>query len=357
MKTKVTDFFLSANTPVGFVSEFKSLCPVNSNGKCYILKGPPGCGKSGILKKIAEKASQKYENVERIHCSCDSDSLDGVIVKDLNISFVDGTLPHCVEPLCPVSQHMVVSLYDGCNADLLNQNREKISALVLKKQALSEKCRRLLMSTEEFYRDNYSIAENFTDIAKIYAQTHRIIKNEFKPVRPYAGAEEKRFFSVLTGNGVSFFPETIKALADKVYLLQDEYGVFSDIMLSAVRNHALYCGYRIISCRCSAASCEKLEHIFIPELSLAFVCSNKYHDLDLTPYRIINSRRYTSTSLLRENRRHLSFNKRSVAQILQKSTDIMGEIHSVHNEIEKIYGSAMDYSKTDEAAEKLLQTI
>ena len=357
MKNSITDFFLSANTPAGFVSEFKSLCPVNSSKKCYILKGPPGCGKSGILKKIAAKASEKYENVERIHCSSNSDSLDGVIIKDLNISFVDGTSPHCVEPLCPISQHMVISLYDGCDENLLSENREEISSLVLKKQALCEKCRRLLMSTEEFYRDNYSIAENFTDITKIYAQTHRIIKSEFKPVRPYAGVEEKRFFSVLTGDGISYFPQTIKVLADKVYLLQDEYGVFSNIMLSAVRNHALYCGYHIISCRCSAASSEKLEHIFIPELSLAFVCSNKYHDLDLTPYRIINSRRYTNNTLLKENRRHLSFNKRSVAQILQKSTDIMEEIQRTHNEIEKIYGSAMDYSKTEEVSEKLLKII
>ena len=357
MNNITTDFFLSANTPAGFISEFKNICPVNSSGKCFILKGSPGCGKSGILKKIADKASAKYENVEKIHCSCQSDSLDGVIIKDINLSFIDGTSPHSVEPLCPVSQHIVVSLYEGCNEKFLNEKRREISALVLKKQALCEKCRRLLMSTEEFYRDNYSIAQGFTDISKVYAQTHRFIKKEFKTVKPYSGTEEKRFFSVLTGSGVSFFPETIKSLADKVYLLQDDYGVFSDIMLSAVRNHALYCGYSIISCRCSAASDEKLEHIFIPELSLAFICSNKYHNLNLEPYRIINCRRYTNDELLRENRRHLYFNKHSIAQILQKSTDVMAEISSVHNEIEKIYGDSMDYSITDEVNEKLLKLI
>ncbi len=357
MNNTVTDFFLSANTPAGFISNFDMIYKLDSSWKCYILKGVPGCGKSTVFKKIAEKAQDKYQNIERIHCSCDPQSLDGVVLHDAHKIYIDGTMPHMVEPLYPGTNHIVVSLYDGINKDYLWEKREDIRELIKQKKSLSENCQRLLSSTGEFYSDTYISAESFTDIPKVQAQSRRIIKQELKNDHYCYGKEYERFFSVITKDGVSLFENTIEALADRVFLLQDDYGLFSHVMLSEIKVNCLYKGYDVISCCCCATPWKKYEHLFIPELKLAFVSSNKFHPLNIVPYRIINSRRYTNNDAVREKKKRLAFNKNSTEQILSKSIDTMGEIYSCHHKLENIYQKGIDFKKTDAVTDYLLSDI
>ena len=357
MNKIITDFFLSANTPAGFISNFNMIYKLDSSWKCYILKGVPGCGKSTAFKKIAQEASKKYSYIEKVHCSCDPESLDGVIIYDAHKLYIDGTLPHMIEPLYPGTNHIVVSLYDGINKEYLWSKKEEIRSLVKQKKSLSENCQRLLSSTGEFYSDTYITAESFTDIPKVQAQSRRIIKQELKDNRSCFGTEYERFFSVITKDGISLFENTISALADKVFLLQDDYGLFSHIMLSEIKTTCLYKGYDVISCRCCATPWKKYEHLFIPELRIAFVSSNKFHSLDLIPYRIINSRRYIDNDKVREKKKRLQFNKSSTEQILSKSIDTMGEIYFCHNKLETIYRKGVDFSKTDSVVNSLLATL
>lgn len=70
-------YFLGANSAGGFFSHYDQLMP--TNGKLTrILKGGPGCGKSTLMKKVAARAEQLGLQPERILCSSDPDSLDGV---------------------------------------------------------------------------------------------------------------------------------------------------------------------------------------------------------------------------------------------------------------------------------------
>ena len=82
-------FFLGANTSNGFVSYFPSC--YSKDYTVFILKGTPGSGKSTLLKKLAAQSS---EPCERIFCSSDPDSLDGVIFPNRHIVVLDGTAPH-----------------------------------------------------------------------------------------------------------------------------------------------------------------------------------------------------------------------------------------------------------------------
>ena len=93
---KAPRFFLGANTPQGFVSRFEQLSDADAGWRTFVIKGGPGCGKSSMMKKIAEKLMESQNNIELIHCSSDADSLDGVIIPGLKVSIADGTMPHVV---------------------------------------------------------------------------------------------------------------------------------------------------------------------------------------------------------------------------------------------------------------------
>ena len=62
-------------------------------GKRYFIKGRPGSGKSTFLKKIANAAQSRGFDVEVYHCGFDPESLDMVIVKELDFAVFDSTSP------------------------------------------------------------------------------------------------------------------------------------------------------------------------------------------------------------------------------------------------------------------------
>ena len=86
--------FLGANTPQGFRSEYATLQTDPRIRRLLILKGGPGCGQSTLMKTLAARAEECGWAVERVLCSSDPASLDGVIVPELGLAIVDGTAPH-----------------------------------------------------------------------------------------------------------------------------------------------------------------------------------------------------------------------------------------------------------------------
>lgn len=108
----IDTYFLGANTPEGFRSEYATLQSDPRIQRLLIVKGGSGCGKSTLMKTLGARAEEYGWAVERILCSSDPDSLDGLVIPELGLALVDGTAPHVVEPaLC------------GCGANYLNLGR------------------------------------------------------------------------------------------------------------------------------------------------------------------------------------------------------------------------------------------
>ena len=87
-------FYLGANAPSGFYSLYDQLIDPDQAQDVMILKGGPGCGKSSLMRRVAQAMEEKGASVEYIACSGDPDSLDAVVFPALNTAIVDGTAPH-----------------------------------------------------------------------------------------------------------------------------------------------------------------------------------------------------------------------------------------------------------------------
>ena len=92
-------YFLGANSPTGFYSLYDQMIDRAKARRLYILKGGPGCGKSTLMRRVAERAKAAGQEVEYILCSGDPDSLDAVILPGMEIAVADGTAPHGTAPL------------------------------------------------------------------------------------------------------------------------------------------------------------------------------------------------------------------------------------------------------------------
>lgn len=101
--------FLGANTPEGFRSEYRTLQTDPRIRRLRILKGGPGCGKSTLMRKVAEAGERLGLRALRVACSSDPDSLDAVVLPEIGLAVADGTAPHVLEPeVC------------GCDANYVN---------------------------------------------------------------------------------------------------------------------------------------------------------------------------------------------------------------------------------------------
>ena len=75
-------------------------------GKRFFIKGRPGSGKSTMMKKIVAAAEQKGYDVDVYHCGFDAQSLDMVMVRELDWGIFDSTAPHEYFPSCE-KEHVI----------------------------------------------------------------------------------------------------------------------------------------------------------------------------------------------------------------------------------------------------------
>ena len=92
-----TVFFLAANSGRGFYSLYDGF-PERRGVFLSIIKGGPGTGKSGFMRRISAAAKQSGLDTEEIICSGDPDSLDALYIPALGRAWMDGTAPHVREP-------------------------------------------------------------------------------------------------------------------------------------------------------------------------------------------------------------------------------------------------------------------
>ncbi|MEI3085729.1 MAG: hypothetical protein V8S87_06850 [Oscillospiraceae bacterium] len=104
-----TVFFLAANSGRGFYSLYDGF-PERRGVFLSIIKGGPGTGKSGFMRRISAAAKQSGLDTEEIICSGDPDSLDALYIPALGRAWMDGQLRTCVSRgSLPPTQAMRIS--------------------------------------------------------------------------------------------------------------------------------------------------------------------------------------------------------------------------------------------------------
>ena len=153
LRNDSVDFFLGATTPAGFKGYFEPLRH-EPGMQMYLIKSGPGCGKSTLMKRLAQAAEQQGQPIEKIHCASDPDSLDGVVFLQKHAAILDATAPHVVEPDAPGADEIVVSLYHTIDAEKLAAHRDEVKALFARNAALRGRAARYIASAGSLMLDS-----------------------------------------------------------------------------------------------------------------------------------------------------------------------------------------------------------
>ena len=351
-------FFLGSNSPQGFVSRFDQLDYGDPLWHTFIIKGGPGCGKSSFMKRLSNIFSERSPLMEEIVCSSDPDSLDALILPEWKVSIADGTAPHVLEPRYPALSESILSFGDFLDPLKLKPYSEtirQISQFTSKNYTQATNC---LAAARSFLNDSSRTEVSCLNLEKLSAYARHFAARNFPRRTASAGREKVRFLSSINSQGMTNLFGRIPSLCPKICFICDDCGGAAPLFLSALRSHALENGYSPITCFCPLAPHSKIDHLLLPELGMAFLTENRFHDLSaLQPERRIHAKRFWEDDIMRRHKKRISFNNKAAAQMIGQAVGSLSENKELHDQLEEIYLSAMDFSLMDAVLEGVIAQI
>lgn len=356
MKINFSKYFLAANSAEGFVSHFADNYDALSDWRAYIIKGGPGTGKSSFMKYIMVRAIDAGYTVEICPCTSDPDSLDAIIIKEIKTMVLDGTSPHVVEPKYPGACEEIINLGQFWCGEKLREKAAQIIDITNQNKKLHKTAAAYITAAGELIYDNLKLSERFTNQKKVQQFATKFALRLIPKRKKHAPFEWVRFLGGVTPNGVVAYSKTIDQFYKNVVVIDDKYGAVAGVIMDVVRKTALDNGHEIITLKNLFLPSKLIDHILIPELSLAFVREYEYIKFS-EEHRRIHARRFYDVNTLRAHRPRITFNRRVTRELLLGAIETLQKAKSVHDQMEKYYIDAMDFKAMTMFAEQKAEEI
>jgi len=349
-------FFLGANTKDGFCSCFDELRNLRGYRHQYIIKGCPGSGKSTFMRRIAQASMQKGYRTECILCSSDADSLDGVIVHDLGISFADGTSPHVVEPRYAGVKESYIDFSPYWNTNMLEERGEEIKTL----DAKIKSCYKMAyghLHCAGIYEELLFDTVQLTRSKELHRRISGLLKRELPKIRKGV-AEGKKFVRYLSGYtpfGYQTCTETVHAMCDRVIGMTDSYGIASNV-LALCADTAMQAGFDVYMCLDPLYGKTRIAHLLIPQLRLGFV-GIKRSEKEFVVDKRINLDNYIEEPSEQNIQRHIKRLRNLSRDAVAAGTEQIAKAKDYHDLLEQTYRPCMDFAGIDMLAQKWLAKL
>lgn len=344
----VLDFFLGALSPSGFTGWFAEAA-ADPTITPWLIKAGPGCGKSTLMRRLLERDAADCRRdgswIERIHCSSDPDSLDGVRMSDVKALVLDATAPHTLDCKFPDAAERLIPLYDALDHGYLVSHREEVLQIGRDHARLMQQASAHWALACAVLLRRRMLAASYLDEKKLRAFTGRLAARTM-PVRrgTKPGLQHIRVLSAPTPKGLVLFRETIAQLAcKKLYVVHDPYGAAASCMMCQLADYARLNGYDAYICRCASDQRGKIDHLFIPALGLGFVTSNPWHTMDFPGQTNIHAARFTVGTPDARQKRLLAYHKKLAFSLLEKTCEAQAAAKTMHDALERYYVQASDF--------------
>ena len=350
-------WFLGANTPGGFYSLFSELYDPEEGWRLVIVKGGPGTGKSSLMKRLAAAAEQRGFVCERIYCSSDPDSLDGVIIPRLKLSVADGTAPHVLEPRYPGVSETILDLGRFRDDAALRREADEIIALTKANAQAHRECAGFLKAAGSVENEISLLVAETLEPAKLKRFSYRLAEKVCSAVSSGGGKISRRFLSAPTPQGITVFYQSFFDLCERVIVLEDAFGVAAAKILSVLAETACHAGQDVIVCPCPMRPETRTEHLLLPSLGLGVCTSNRWHPFPQAAEKKVNCVRFCREEALRRRKNRLHFNEKAERELLDAALQKQREAKRLHDELERRYIRAMDFDALNAFSEPWIEAL
>ena len=370
-------YFPGNNTPQGFFSYYKYILGQREANRIICVKGGPGTGKSTFMKRIGQRFAELGEDIDYLHCSADENSLDGVILKNRKIALIDGTSPHITDPITPGAVDRIINLGEYWNDEGIAVNKEKIIDL-------NDECSRwyriaynYLNAAKSVYRSLEEVYGRAVEYSEIHRSTADIAAAEYGkyPICLRPGRQKKFFASAITPGGLVNYLVSMLQNIKRVYIVSVPEGFQNHSFMEILKEGAVYRGFDTEIFYCPMGPDEKIDHLIIPQLNLAFITVNEYHDVE--PWELFDEEEWDDTEkeyyergiilidindymkqhVLEENRLLTSALREEYDILLGRTIKALGNARDAHMRVENFYIPNMNFTEVSALANEVYEEL
>ena len=102
---------------------------------------------------------------------------------------------------------------------------------------------------------------------------------------------------------------------------------------------------------------DKVDHILIPSLRLAFLTDNRWHPVQMSGVQAVRCTRFVDRENLAHCRARIRFNERAAAELLDQAVALMAQAKSCHDELETYYRAAVDFAQVEQAEQTCAEML
>ena len=352
MTGKTRKMFPGGNTANGFYSFFDYIIPCDVN-RIFCLKGGPGVGKSSFMKKMAREFTKMGYDVELHYCSSDPSSLDGVVIKELNVVMIDATAPHTVDPKIPGAVDEILNFGEFWDGEKIEENKDKIKSCNADISECFQRAFRFLKSAEPIYMDIESKISKCMDWTKVSKMTDEFVEKVFAGVE-FGGKKayvRHLFGSAITPVGYLDYSDSLFDGVKNIYYLQGDIGSGKSGLLKALYTRAEQKGLDVEVYHFPLVV-DKLQAVYIPALDLAVTTSSRFKDKE-----IIDLNSCVDEEKLNKYTDEVRFDKDLVDYLMNNAISNLKRAKFNHDIIEDYYIPAMDFEKVEALKNEVIERI
>lgn len=340
-----TQFFLGSNSAKGFYSLYDDFVDLENGDFLWAIKGGPGCGKSSFMRKIGEAAERAGLEVEYILCSGDPKSLDGIYIPARRTAYVDATAPHVIEATYPAAASLYLDLGIFYDNFALRRKLPELVQITKHYKGIYKRAYDIIKAAQAVSPMHYPGVIGREEIETVMRRVSGVITREFgrndRHSTEDAGKIQRRFISAFTCEGQILLEDTIEKMCDRVYTLDNEFGLahlYLNQIARVVKERKLSAIF------CFDPICpELLEAVLIPELSLGFLALQGKKEYRKEAFRHVRLDAVIDADRLRQMRPQLRQTTRRYQEMMQEAEALLCEAKKEHDHLENVYNAHVDF--------------
>ena len=340
-------YFAASNSEKGFHSYYEECFGGKEIESLWVIKGGPGTGKSRLMADVLAAGRSCGWQGERIYCSSDPSSLDGIILKKDGrcMAMLDGTSPHLWEPrMAGVREHLI-NLGELWDVERLGERRGEIEALGLEKSEAYGRCYRYLAAYGEVERNRRELMEPAWRLQAL----ERYAKRLMRPLGQGEKFESRTMLIGAIGMRGSVRLDSFYAAADQLFLVEDRHGS-GGMLMDTLYRLAAEQRLRVWVSK-DPILLERVDGLFFPDHGICFALDTE-HTCSY-PHRMLSTARFIDRSTMKRIRGDVGYAERMKRGLLIGALEQMDRVRLAHFALEEIYSAAMDFSAKEIFTKKL----
>ena len=261
-----------------------------------------------------------------------------------------------VEPKLPGAVERYVNMGDCYDKEALWPLREEIMSCMAGYKGCYQRAYRCLGAAAEIMEDQRAILLTDTLTQKLAKRAHGILSREIprqKGAQP--GQIKQRFLGAVTHRGPLCLYDTALTQCGRVYELTDSCGLAHELLIRLLAGTAAN-GYNAVVCPDPMAP-DRVAHLLIPQLGLAFLTVSAPLSLPEAPHRRIRLDTAADSEVLRHARPRLRFAKKVSAALVDEAVSSLAQAKAMHDDLEALYNPHVSFGLVDQTAQAVWSEI